>query len=358
MKVAFFAPLKSPNHPTPSGDRAMGRALISALKADQHEVTLASELRIYDGNGLPKTQMELKAAAQHEIEAILNNPQSHEWQAWLTYHNYYKAPDLIGPTVAAKLGIPYLIVEASRAKKRLEGAWGPFAKKAESACDAADAILYLTQQDAEALRRDAPVGQDLFHLNPFLDQETLPTQSTGTGPMLSVGMMRHGDKLASYRLIADTLSEMPHQDWQLNIAGHGPAFDQVHKMMAPFGDRVHLLGALDTEALCAQYSKASLFFWPGVNEAFGMAYLEAQAAGVPVITQQRPGVCDVVYGDHPRPYEGVTPLVKNITQLLDDPKFRGNQAEQARQLIAKNHLRSAATSNLSNVLNHVREKLK
>ena len=33
MSIAFFAPLKPPGHPTPSGDRAMGRALIAALEA-------------------------------------------------------------------------------------------------------------------------------------------------------------------------------------------------------------------------------------------------------------------------------------------------------------------------------------
>lgn len=350
MKVAFYAPLKSPNHPTPSGDRAMARALMSALKADQHAVTLASELRIYDGSGLPQTQTELTAAAEREIKSVLQKGKKQGWQVWLTYHNYYKAPDLIGPHICAELGIPYVIIEASRAKKRLNGAWAPFAKRAEAACDAAHAILYLTQQDAHALTRDAPSGQALIHLSPFLDQDTLPPKSDGSGPMLSVGMMRHGDKLASYRLIADALEAMPRVDWKLNIAGDGPAFDNVRKMMTPFGDRVNLLGALDYDALAAQYAQASLFFWPGVNEAFGMVYLEAQAAGVPVVTQERPGVCDVVVGDHPRPHQGVAPLVKNITNLLDSPKLRSEQAERSRQFVAANHLRGAASENLSRVL--------
>ena len=30
---------------------------------------------------------------------------------WLTYHSYYKAPDLIGPAVSKKLHIPYVIFQ-------------------------------------------------------------------------------------------------------------------------------------------------------------------------------------------------------------------------------------------------------
>ena len=331
----------------------MARALMSALKSGGHDVTLASELRIYDPDGLPETQAELRGAASREINRITNLGHLEKWQVWMTYHNYYKAPDLIGPTVARALDIPYILVEATRAKKRLNGPWAGFAKDAEAACDAAAAILYLTARDAEALHRDAPEGQSLIHLHPFLDRDTLPRASTGNGPMLSVAMMRHGDKLASYQLIADTLSAMPHQDWALDIAGDGAAVDQVKTMMAPFGNNVKSLGAMDSDALAKLYGQASLLFWPGVNEAFGLTYLEAQAAGVPVVAQNRPGVCDVTHGTHPRPHEGTLPLVTAITALLSNSDLRQTRAGQARKFVRENHLRSAATQTLNTVLENV-----
>lgn len=353
MKLAFYAPMKSPNHTVPSGDRAMARALMSALKSGGHDVTLASELRIYDPKGLPQSQADLRTAASHEISRIITLGQSEKWQVWMTYHNYYKAPDLIGPTIAQALNIPYVLAEATRAKKRLNGPWAGFAKDAEAACDAAATILYLTEQDAEALHRDAPDGQQLVHLYPFLDRYTLPTASTGTGPMLSVAMMRHGDKLASYQLIADTLGALPHQDWALNIAGDGPAVDQVKSMMAPFPNQVKFHGALDSDALAKLYGQASLLFWPGVNEAFGLTYLEAQAAGVPVVAQNRPGVCDVTHGVYPRSHEGTQPLANAISSLLTNPELRQTRANQARQFVQDNHLRGAATRTLNSVLSQV-----
>ena len=42
------------------------------------------------------------------------------------------------------------------------------------------------------------------------------------------------------------------------------------------------------------YGSGALYVWPGCGEAYGLAYLEAQAAGLPVVAQDIAGVPDVV----------------------------------------------------------------
>ncbi|WP_299726963.1 glycosyltransferase family 4 protein [uncultured Tateyamaria sp.] len=351
MNIAFFAPLKPADHPVPSGDRAMARALITALQEGGHSVTQASDLRLYDGQGDSAAQDALFAAAQAEVTRILSSPGVQDWHLWLTYHNYYKAPDLIGPKVAQALDIPYLQIESTRARKRLTGPWARFARAAESASDAAHTIFYLTLRDAETLRRDAPDGQHLRHLAPFLARADLPAASTLSGPMLSVGMMRHGDKLASYALIAQTLAALPETlDWHLDIAGDGPARSEVADLMAPFGTRVTLRGALDADALADLYACASLLLWPGVNEAFGLTYLEAQAAGIPVVAQDRPGVRDVVKGRMTSVEGGAAEMAAHILDLAQDASLRRAAGTQARTDIAAHHLRGAATKTLQQTL--------
>ncbi len=350
MTVAVYAPLKAPDHPVPSGDRAMARALIAALELAGYTPQVVSGLRIYDGRGDAGLQADLVAKAQMEIDRLLASDQAAGWTHWLTYHNYYKAPDLIGPVVCRALGIPYLQVESTRASKRLEGPWAAFATASEAACNAADAVLYLTERDSQALRRDAPEGQRLIHLHPFLARADLPAQSDLSGPMLSVGMMRHGDKLASYALIAQTLALIRHQDWQLDIVGDGPARDEVAALMAPFGGRVQLRGMQTGHALDAYYAYASLLLWPGVNEAFGLTYLEAQAAGIPVVAQDRDGVRDVVVGMHPAPQEGPAALARDVTALLADPVARSAAGTTARAQVAAHHLLPAAARTLAKAL--------
>ncbi len=325
----------------------MARAVIAALEHAGATVELASALRSRDGAGQAAVQREIMQQAQDEYTRLKERGKAAQWDAWVTYHNYYKAPDLIGPVVAKDLGIPYLQIESTRARKRLGGPWDAFAKAAEAACDRADVIFHLTERDAFALRRDAPAGQHLMHLRPFLTRGDLPALADREGSMLSVGMMRAGDKLASYHLIAETLALLPKRDWHLNIAGDGPARAQVEQLMAPFGDAVTFLGELDRDALAKTYRASGLLFWPGVNEAFGLVYLEAQARGLPVVAQNRPGVCDVLA---PGSYPAVDAGPAGLAQMLmahADPAQRHRAGQAARAYVEAHHLLPAAAKTLA-----------
>ncbi len=347
MRLAFYAPLKAPDHPNPSGDRAMARALIAAFEYGGATVTMASTLRSRDGAGDAALQRDLLAQAQAEIARLTVLGQTEGWRAWVTYHNYYKAPDLIGPSVARALGIPYLLIEATRARKRLSGPWAAFAQAAEAASDAADVIFYFTHRDAETLDLDRAGRQQLIHLPPFLLRDSVGTAVAPVGPMLAVGMMREGDKLASYQIIADTLAQLPNDGWSLRLAGDGRARAKVERLMAPFGPAVQFLGQLDAVALEDVYRTSSLLFWPGVNEAFGLAYLEAQAAGLPVVAQDRPGVRDVLApDDYPKPEDGTAPLAARLQGLLSDPALRQHLGTQAQAHVAAHHLLPAAADTL------------
>ena len=48
MQIAFYAPLKPPDHPVPSGDRRVAQLLWQALQMGGHEPVLASRFRSRD----------------------------------------------------------------------------------------------------------------------------------------------------------------------------------------------------------------------------------------------------------------------------------------------------------------------
>ncbi len=344
--VAFYAPMKSPHDDKPSGDREIARNLMALITSAGGKVVLASTLCTRDKIGDLEAQAHHEAAAKQEIARLLAQPPSID--LWVTYHNYYKAPDLIGPAVTQALQVPYVQIESTRAQKRLKGPWSNFAKAAHSAADHADVIFYFTQHDYIALERDRANGQTLVELHPFLPQDTLPPFLESGGGMLSVGMMRKGDKLASYQLIAQTLHHLEQHeqsvDWQLSIAGDGPARVEVQALMAPYESRVKFLGQLSREELSKAYAHADLFFWPGVNEAFGMVYLEAQSYGLPVIAQDRPGVRDVLSpSTQPStPELGPQGLAAQIRGLLVDQNLRSHHSQAARAHIARKHLAPVA----------------
>src|SRR5687767_2980513 len=116
MRIAFYAPLKPPDHPTPSGDRRVARVLIEAVRFAGHQPFVASRLRSYDGAGDPFRQARVALIGRGAAERLLQRWDRQPAAApelWLTYHLYYKAPDWLGPRVSAALGIPYVIAEAS-----------------------------------------------------------------------------------------------------------------------------------------------------------------------------------------------------------------------------------------------------
>ena len=172
MRIAFYAPLKSPEHGTPSGDRRVARLLIEALERAGHRVELASDFRSYEPNGDPALQ-----AAHRETGVALGRQLAAQWRGtacaqpdlWFTYHSYYKAPDWIGPEASSALGIPYVIAEASHAGKRAGGAWDIGHRGALESIRRADLLLCPTQDDMTGLRTVASAPERIVFLPPFLD---------------------------------------------------------------------------------------------------------------------------------------------------------------------------------------------
>ncbi|WP_188608653.1 glycosyltransferase family 4 protein [Chelatococcus reniformis] len=300
--MAFYAPLKAPDHPVPSGDRTVARNLLRGLSAAGFAPEVFSRLRSHDPAGDGDRQHAIQVEAEAEARAIVARcraaPEHARPRLWFTYHVYYKAPDWIGPAVARAMALPYVVAEGSRAGKRAASPWRLGHAGAEAALDQAALVFVLNEADRDGLARARPPGQRLVALPPFVT--TLPaepvarTAAAGPARLLAVAMMREGDKLASYRLLADALGHLEPASWTLDIVGDGPAKPEVERLFAAFGARVALCGAMSGAALDAAYASHDLLLWPAVNEAFGMVLLEAQAAGCPVVAGHFGGVAGVV----------------------------------------------------------------
>ncbi|MDQ2101620.1 glycosyltransferase [Azospirillum isscasi] len=119
------------------------------------------------------------------------------------------------------------------------------------------------------------------------------------------------------------------------------------------------LGQQDSADLAALCAAADLMVWPAVNEAYGMALLEAQAAGLPVVAGRTGGVPDVVR-------DGVTGLLPPVgdadafaaavARLLGDHEMRRRFGEAARRTAAAEHDLSGAVEALDAVVRRAARK--
>ncbi|MBM3085264.1 glycosyltransferase family 4 protein [Chelatococcus daeguensis] len=155
--------------------------------------------------------------------------------------------------------------------------------------------------------------------------------------LLTVAMMRPGDKLASYRLLAEALGRLGERPWQLTIVGDGPERAMVEALFTPFGERVRLAGRVDDAGTLARlYAGADLFVWPAVNEAYGMVLLEAQAEGCPVVAGGEGGVASVVRRGETgllTPARDADAFAAAVAGLIEDGARRERMAAAARRFV-------------------------
>ena len=143
-----------------------------------------------------------------------------------------------------------------------------------------------------------------------------------------VGRKRHGDVLRALWLLRDA-----RPDLRYVVIGDGPERGRLRALARELEveDRVEFTGQLDHEHALARLGEAHVMALPSVDEAFGVAYVEAMAAGIPVIgCLGEPGPQEIAFlGDGIGLVAPGDPhdLSQTIARLLDDPRA-GLQARQ------------------------------
>jgi teichuronic acid biosynthesis glycosyltransferase TuaC len=151
-----------------------------------------------------------------------------------------------------------------------------------------------------------------------------------------ISRKRHADVIAAVARL-----HHKHPDLRYVIVGDGPERERLRALAVSsgVGDLVELRGSLPHEQAVAVARSASLFVLPSVEEAFGVAYVEAMAAGVPAlgcrgedgpeeIAAAGGGIALVPPGD-------VDALAERIGALLADPTALEALSQDARATVER-----------------------
>lgn len=306
MKVAFYAPLKSPRHPSPSGDRTIARGLWDAFVARGHECLLLSEFR---SRWFYRSPLRAASAAGH-LAAAAARAARFQPDLFFTYHLYYKAPDPIGAPLSALLRKPYAVYEASHAESpRARWSTAPGYHLARWALARAGHAFSGMSDDRLDLGRVLP-GSRISHVPPSVDARHFRPDAArrarwrrerGIGAdetvVACVGMARDERKTASVRLLIETLDALDRRGVRARLvhAGGGERLPELRALAARrLGSSAILTGPLERDEVAELLCGADIFAFPGVDEGFGLVYLEAQASGLPVVALRDGGVSDAV----------------------------------------------------------------
>lgn len=358
--LAFYTPLKHPYETEPSGDRELGRLLMAALREIGFTPRLASRLLTYRRAFDPAESARIeRIAALTAARLIARHRRARPEQrprAWVTYQSYYRAPDLIGPTVATALALPYVLVDTHLSAKSRRTPFRPWVSAARLAVRRADLVFLMSPRDrpcVAACRGPRFAAERILDLPPAVDtarfdasperraacRAIMAERLGGTdGPViLAIAAMREAKKLDAYRLLGAALARLhasaPKRSWRLAVVGDGPARPAVTAALGALpSDRVAFLGSLEPDLLPAVYLGADLFAFPG---RFHVVYLQAAAAGLPVVA------CAGIEPD-PMVAPGGALLTApapdafatGIARLLDDPALRMRMGAAARGFVA------------------------
>jgi glycosyltransferase involved in cell wall biosynthesis len=343
----------------------MARLLIAALQMKGHELTIASRLRSWDDKGNALQQDCIRQHGQALARRYVEHHKRHPPDVWFTYHLYHKAPDWIGPNVANAFEIPYIVAEASFAPKQSGGAWAQGHQSVSEALMRADCAISLSPTDIECVVPALRQPELLKTIAPFLNTEQ-PSRAaarrhqhrlelarkhrinTEIPWLLTVAMMREGDKFESYSILSKLIRHLGDSKWELIIVGDGPARAKVEAMLGTDA-HIHYLGMQSPTQIMQLNAAADVFCWPAINEAYGMAMLEAQAAGLPVVAGFGAGVAQIVdngktgalgQANDPRA------LADMVRKLLNSTQLRKEMRNAALEKTAKIHNISTAATQL------------
>lgn len=348
MKIALCTPFKPLDHASVSGDVTIVRDLAATLGELGNEVVPLPHFPAKELWKYPSRWLSARRALDRMVEA------GRGADVWLTYGSYYKVPDVFGPDGAARLDVPYCLIQASYASNRGKklATW-PGYRLNRRAMLRADHVFCNRVNDLKGCARLLPPDR-YSHIRPGLPARLLAPDGEGgqclraswnTGRarvIVTAAMMRAGVKAEGlrwvFRTCADLLSRR--RDLFLAVAGDGPLRAELEReARALLGDRVVFTGLLEREKLGEFFAAGDFFAFPGLKESVGMVYLEAQQCGLPVVATCDEGAPQVVAHDRTGLITEATPegFTGGVDALVRDTALCARLAEAAPGYVAEKH---------------------
>ena len=236
--------------------------------------------------------------------------------------------------LARTLGRPLVMtVHSTEYDRSLGHPWDHILRREQIGIDAATRVIAVSRHLRLQLveRYGADPGKLRVIYNAVRPSERLANIEPNRRVVLYVGRLAAMKGVDTFlRAAARVVPQFP--DVLFVIAGEGSEYSRLLHLTAALGigERVMFLGKVSEEERELLLAGSSVFVLPSVVEPFGIAALEAMAAGVPTIVSKTSGVAEISSGVFQVDFWDVEEFASRIAELLEYPTLRRAMGEQGR----------------------------
>lgn len=144
------------------------------------------------------------------------------------------------------------------------------------------------------------------------------------------------------RAVAELKPQIPNIKYQIQILGSGPEEKKLKRLASELkiNDRIEFLGNVNPDEVPKYLSQADIFVRPSRSEGLGSSFLEAMAAGLPIVATKVGGIPEFL-----KDYEtglfvkmdDPADVAEKISKLLADKALRKTLGEKGQRLVQEKY---------------------
>ena len=202
-------------------------------------------------------------------------------------HAHFYSIAAVASTIKDKYGIPFVVTEHSsklnKPAEQISGLDKRLAVKAYQSCDQLICVSEALRKNIlQNFRHDSIVIPNMVDNQCF--QYSGEAKNTSPFVFVSVGNLI---PIKAFDKLIEAFAKVK-DDAKLYIIGDGPEREhlqsQIHALQ--LDSHVELMGRLNRDEINKEFQESHVFVLPSQSETFGVSYIEAMYAGLPVIATQ------------------------------------------------------------------------
>jgi len=251
-------------------------------------------------------------------------------------HNAVPAADAVR---RARVGVPLVVSVHGGDVLYTVGRGRAGAAAVARGLGAARLVLANSHGIAELCARHGARETEVVHLGAEIPPAQLRRSAPGEQSLVTIAHLvprkRHGDVLRALAVLGARYPRLRYR-----VIGDGPERTALEGLAARLevSDRVEFVGQLPPAEAVELARRCTLFVMPSTDEAFGVAYIEAMAGGVPAIgCRGEPGPEEIAAAGDGLvlvPPGDIERLTQRIDELLSDPHRLREAGQRARATVA------------------------